>query len=262
VIGRLLGPRALFLAAIVAALLGASRASAQTREDPIGGLKRTHESSQNFALELRVGAFRPDVDSDPDLHGSAPFESAFGSGPTIYFGAEFDWQAYRIPHVGTIGPGLGAGYVNFSAAAKFTNPASGASAVSGENTTLEIFPFYGVIVFRADAIWRELHVPLIPYAKVGIGYALWRASTTLGTASYQGVSGLGHSIGSHVAAGMALALNPFDDYAAKTFDDAAGVNTTSIFAEWTREDLNGLGFQNHPLRVGGTSWTFGFVFEF
>jgi hypothetical protein len=95
-----------------------------------------------------------------------------------------------------------------------------------------------------------------------LGYALWRASNTLGTSTTGGVSGEGHSIGSHLAIGISLNLNPFDEYAAKTFDDSLGVNNSYLFAEWTREDLSGLGLQHNPLRVGGSSWTFGLAFEF
>jgi hypothetical protein len=40
------------------------------------------------------------------------------------------------------------------------------------------------------------------------------------------------------------------------------VNNTYAFAEYTRADLDGLGIQSDPLRVGGQSWTFGLAFEF
>ncbi len=252
---------AVFALVLLPGVFQPSVASAQMRDDPIGGVKRDKESPQNFAFELRFAPFTPQVDSDPALHGATPFTQLFGSGPGLLVSAEIDWQAYRIPHVGTIGPGVGAGYSKFSGNAPFQTEHNG-TFVSGETTSLEIFPFYGAIVFRADAVWRELHVPLVPYAKVGLGYALWRASNTLGTSHDNGVAGLGYSIGSHVAVGLALNLNPFDEYAAKTFDDSLGVNNTYLFAEWTREDLDGLGLQSDPLRVGGTSWTFGLTLEF
>jgi hypothetical protein len=235
-------------------------ALAQTIDEPIGGVKRTHESTQNFAMEIRFAAFTPEVDSDPKLTGT-PFANTFGGGAGLLVSGEFDWQALRIPHFGTLGPGVGIGYVKFSGLATFTEPHDG-TLVSGETTSLEIFPIDAIAVLRADVIWRELGIPLVPYGKLGIGYALWRASNTLGTSHSQGVVGLGHSLGSHVALGLALNLNPFDSYAAKTFDDSLSVNNTYIFAEWTREDLDGLGIQPDPLRVGGTSWTFGLAFEF
>jgi hypothetical protein len=246
---------------VLVVVLGAPSGFAQTLEGPIGGVKRDKASPQNFAAEIRFAPFTPDIDSDPSLQGATPFATTFGSGPSLLVSAEFDWQALRIPHLGSLGPGVGAGYTKFSGPAQFVTEHNG-TFISGEDTSLEIYPFYGVLVFRADAIWRELRVPLVPYAKAGVGYALWRASNTLGTSHSQGVVGLGHSLGSHVALGLALNLNPFDEYAAKTFDDSMGVNSTSLFAEWTREDLDGLGLQPKPLRVGGTSWTFGLAFEF
>jgi opacity protein-like surface antigen len=247
--------------AALASLSIAAPAFAQERTDPIGASHRGKESSQNFAAEIRFAAFTPDVDSDPNLQGQAPYKSTFGSAPRLEFGFELDWQALRIPHLGTIGPGVSAGYTRASDPAQFKEEHNG-TFISGEQTTLEIFPFYGVIVLRADVLWRDIGVPLVPYGKIGLGYALWRASNTLGTSSVDGVSGEGHSLGTQFALGLAFNLNPFDVYAAQNFDDALGVNNSYIFAEWTRSSLNGLGVEKDPLRVGGTGWTFGLAFEF
>ena len=251
------------IAAALALALVSPVATAQSRESEFGANAHMgRESPQNFAAEIRFAPFSPNIDSDPTLRGT-PYRDSFGSAPRLMVSAELDWQALRIPHLGTIGPGVGAGYTSITRPAAFVTPHEpGGQVVSGEDTTLQIFPFYGVAVLRADALWREAGVPLVPYAKAGLGYALWRASNTLGTSSTSGVSGEGHSIGTHFAIGIGLNLNPFDEYAAKTFDDSLGVNNSYLFGEWTYEDLSGLGLQNHPLRVGGTGWTFGLAFEF
>jgi hypothetical protein len=246
---------------VVAALLVPAAGYAQVGTDTIGRPARRFESPQNFAAEVRVAAFTPEIDSDPALHGATPYKQVFGTAPLLLIGVELDWQAYRIPYFGTIGPALGASFTTKSDAALFQTLHNG-SLISGESTSLAIFPFYGVIVVRADALWREARIPFVPYAKVGLGLALWRASNTLGTSRSGGVVGEGHSFGTHVALGLALNLNPFDTYAATTFDDSMGVNNSYLFAEWTREDLDGLGAQSDPLRVGGTAWTFGLAFEF
>lgn len=248
--------------AALASLSIVAPAFAQSRNDPLGASHRGTESPQHFAAEIRFAAFTPDVDSDPSLqNGATPYKDTFGSAPRLEFGFEIDWQALRIPHVGTIGPGVSAGYTRASDPALFQQEHNG-TLVSGEQTTLEIFPFYGVFVLRADALWREAGIPLVPYGKIGLGYALWRASNTLGTSNADGVSGEGHSLGTQFALGLAFNLNPFDVYAAQNFDDSLGVNNSYIFAEWTRSDLDGLGIQKNPLRVGGTGWTFGLAFEF
>jgi len=234
-------------------------AAGQERQEVLYGRHQTFESPQHFAFEARFSGFTPEIDSDPNLQGKTPYGDTFGTSARLLFSAELDWQAARIPHVGTIGPGLAIGYASMSDPAQFEPPRSGAS---GETTTLEIFPFYAVGVLRADALWRELHVPLVPYAKVGLSMALWRASNTLGTSHAQGISGLGRSFGTQIGLGLGFNLNVLDDYAARNFDDSMGVNATYLFAEWTRADYNGLWFQSDPLRVGASYWTFGLTFEF
>jgi hypothetical protein len=237
-----------------------TRASAQeARQEILVGKHKNYESPQHFALELRFSPFTPDIDSDPILAGATPYKDTFGSSPRLLLAGELDWQAARIRHVGTLGPGFGFGYARMSGDALFAPPRVG---VSGETTSLNVFPFYAVAVLRVDALWREVGIPLVPYAKLGFEMALWRASNTLGTSSYDGVSGLGHSVGTQVAFGLALNLNVFDDYAARNFDEAVGVNNTYLFADWSRADLDGLWFQKDPLRVGGEYWTFGLAFEF
>jgi hypothetical protein len=253
-------------ATATATALLATPSRAQERSEPLGGARhRPPGSPQNFAAEIRVSRFTPDIDSDPALHGQTPYASSFGSDSRFLVSGELDWQAVRIPHFGSLGPGIGVGYTRMSANAQFAqphvSPSGSTSTASGEDTDLEIFPFYAVAVLRADVLWRDLGIPLVPYGKLGLGYSLWRASNTLGTSSYGGVAGKGHALGTELALGLAFNLNVFDEYAAVNFDESMGVNNSYIFAEWTRADLTGFG-QSNELRVGGTSWTFGLAFEF
>jgi hypothetical protein len=273
-VNRLRGACSLGLAA--ALVVAAADARAQEREDVLGGRRRSFESPQHFAAELRFMPYTPDIDSEPNLHpapaapaGTAscatssanPYQDVFGTSPRVMAQLEFDWQALRIPHLGTLGPGFAIGYTKMNAQATFTSKHNG-QCTSDETTSLEIVPTYLVAVFRADVIWRELHVPLVPYAKVGLGYAFWRASNTLGTSHAQGIAGEGASLGSQLAIGVGLNLNVFDQYAAKNFDEAMGVNNTYLFGELMRSDLSGLGIQSSPLRVGESTWVAGLAFEF
>jgi hypothetical protein len=245
---------------LAAATLMASTAAAQDEVgEPIMGRHRHFESPQHFAAEVRFSPFTPNVDSDPALNGATPYKNLFGTAPRLMVGVELDWQALRIPHLGTLGPGVSAEISTISDPAPFSNSALGTSV---EQTSLNVYPFAAMAVFRVDELWRGGGIPLVPYAKLGIAYALWRASNTLGTSNYNGVVGTGYSLGTHLALGLSFNLNAFDSYAAQNFDDAMGVNGTYLFAEFTREDLTGLGFQKDPLRVGGSNFTFGLTFEF
>jgi hypothetical protein len=256
----------------VAALAAAGTFAAAAGAQEIGGELVTHhhtyESAQNFNVELRFSPFYPDVDSDPSLGPCTPFADIFGKGASVMFGGEFDWQAIRIKHLGTFGPGAGIGFVQFNAMAPYAPTSTGGrcvtstGSVSGENTSLSIYPVWVVGVLRADVLWKEAGIPFVPYAKLGLAGAFWQAGNTLGTSNYNGDKGQGVTMGSALALGLSFNLNVFDEYAARQFDEGVGVNGTYLFAEWTDLNLNGLWVQNNPMRVGGTSWTFGMAWEF
>jgi hypothetical protein len=270
--------RATAIAALAA--LAALAFPREARADDETGVLVTHhqgfESPQNFNIELRFSPYSPRVDYDPSLTGN-PYTNTFGSSPRLEFAMEFDWEALRIPHLGTIGPGISAGYTQASALARLANPpttctpGNTATCFSAENTAFAIFPFYLVAVLRADVLDREAHIPLVPYIKGGLGMALWRAYNDGGTSSVpngQGgtIEGKGHTVGAQLALGLSFDLNVIDEHTARNFDNALGVNHTYVFAETYVSALTGLG-QSHAMYVGNGSFTapalaFGLAFEF
>lgn len=211
-------------------------------------------SAQNFALELRFGPYRPNVDDEPGLSGR-PYEGAFGASQRLMLGIELDWQMFRIPHVGTLGPGLGIGY---TAASSEVQTVTGRA--SGDETRFSVIPMWGVAVLRADVLWRELGLPLVPYGKVGLAAGMWRATNSGGTSEVNGVSGKGVTFGTKLAAGVMIALDGLDPDAARNMDAATGINGTYLFAEFYSLGLTGLG-QSAPLYVGADTWTAGLAFE-
>lgn len=246
------------LAASGAAWLAVLLAAPDARAFEFGTPEQQHpyHSAQNFAFELRFSPYYPAVDDEPGLSGT-PFEDRFGDKPRLSIGAEFDWQMFRVPYVGTIGPGLGVSTVSMS------RPALTVSGKeSGDEYALSIYPFWLSAVLRADVFWRDMSIPLIPYGKLGLALAPWRASNTGGTSSSDdGVSGKGHTFGTHLAIGAMLALDVFDRSAARSMDVAAGINGTYLYAEYYWLNLNGLA-QDSALYVGTTTWAAGMAFEF
>jgi hypothetical protein len=225
----------------------------------LGTPEQSHpfHSAQNFYLELRISPYYPEIDSESDLHGKTPFADSFGTSPRVYFGLEFDWQIYRIPGVGTIGPGASVGTVSMS------RPAVTISGrPSGDTYSLNIYPFALSAVFRADTFWRTWGFPLVPYGKLGLGYGIWRASNTGGTSqAADGVSGKGSSWGTNIALGAAFALDALDPSASRNMDNATGINNTYAYVEYYWLTLDGIA-QSHALYVGSNSWTAGIAFEF
>ena len=244
----------------------ASEARADDRTGVLEGRHHRYESPQRFALEFRFTRYTPRIDSAPELNGQTPYQNTFGTMPRLELSTEFDWQVLRVPHLGTLGPGVSIGYTSMSAKARaHADP----TQVSGESTSLDIFPMYAVVVLRADVFAREMQIPLVPYVKGGVGYALWRSYNDGGTSqasldstnpSSDKVSGKGHTFGSHVAAGIALHLNQFDNAAAVNLDNSVGINHTYFFAEYMLSQLTGLG-QSSALYVGTNTWTLGLAFE-
>lgn len=242
--------------------LGASEAFAQHRYGVLGLPHRNFESPQNFAVEVRVAHYLPQVDSEPALQGKTPFVDTYGTMRRALVGFEIDWQALRIPYVGTLGVGLSASYTLMTDNARYAN----SGARSPETSNLEVIPFYGVGVFRVDVLDRALRIPLVPYGKIGVGYALWRSYTEGGlsrvsTGSPERLAGHGGTMGTHFAAGLALDLNMFDPLTARTFDESMGVNHTYLFGEVVNMNLTGIN-QSNALYLKDTTWAAGLTFEF
>ena len=236
-------------AACFALALAASRiASAQEGDHNWHRFERPPESPQRFAIELRFGPYRPTVDDEFPLE--KPYATAFGADKKpFYFGAEFDWQMLRVPHVGSLGIGAGWGYTSSSGTA--TKVSDGTP--SPEMTFLRIMPMYGVGVFRLDFLARETAIPLVAYGKAGLGYGLWWSGNDIDTKAK------GHTWGTHFALGGMLLLDALDEHAAVELDNEWGINNTYFYFEWMMANLDGFGHtgDHSVLHIGANTWVLG-----
>ena len=250
-----------FAFVLTLALLGLSRvASAQVQGvDEFGAYgtkdRSRAESPQNGAVEVRFGPYNPRVDNS--VPGS-PYKDTFGTSTRYLFGLEGDWQILRIPHLGSLGAGLGWGYTRSSGYARLT---ADPGTLSDEQTTLSIMPMYLVGVLRADVLARDFGIPLVPYAKLGLGYALWWASDGGVTASSGNVKGKGVSYGPQYALGGMFLLDFLDQQTARDADNSLGINNSYIFGEWFNSELDAFGSKSH-MNVGANSWVLGLAIEF
>jgi hypothetical protein len=223
---------------------------------------RHHESAQWFEFELRFAPYWPNIDSQPGLTGN-PYHTIFGNSPSLLVSGEIDAQLLRIPHFGSLGPGFSFGYSQMSAPA----PLADGSGLSAENTNLEIYPFYLVAVLRVDVLMKDFHVPIVPYAKLGVGFTLWRSFTDAGTSTYTNpITGktstaFGGTWGEQLAIGAALNLDWLDRRSTGALDQATGINHTYIFGEWMLANLDNFG-SSSALRVGTDTFCGGLSFEF
>lgn len=251
--------RLLVAGAAIIALASVARPAKAAESD----FPKKYESKQWFAFEFRFAPYWPAIDSQPGLGGSKPYYSTFGGMARLLVSGEFDFQALRIPHFGTLGPGLSFGYTEMSApAAEVSNP----TQLSGENTNLEVFPFYLVAVLRVDVLLRDYKIPIVPYAKAGLAMTLWRSFDDVGgTSCIQTTGGnscaFGATWGEQFALGGMLNLDWIDRRATANLDQATGINHTYIFAEWMFANLDNFG-SSKGLRVGTNTIAGGLAFEF
>lgn len=215
------------------------------------------DPDSSLLIEARLGPYRPDVDAEAGLRGK-PYEETFGDSTRFMFGLEVDWEAFHLAHVGSLSFGGWLGYTRSTGVAKITKT----GAASDEDTTLWILPIGALVVARLDVLARETFLPLVPYAKFGVGTAFWQATNGRGTAraDVDGTQGSGRTNGLIYALGVMFLLDSLQPQTAKTFRAERGVNHTYLFGEWTVTSFTGLG-QSSAMRVGDSTWNLGFAFE-
>jgi hypothetical protein len=208
------------------------------------------ESPRAWNLELRFGPYYPDVDSELADRGQTarPFEEVFSSKKRLMAGLELDRQLSR--RGGTWALGVAAGYYKATASALAADHVTR----TGDETSLRIIPLSVLAVYRADPL-RRLGSPLVPYAKLGLGCAVW---TVGGTA--KGSSEWGRTLGWNAAAGVSLDLTSIDPDGARAMDVETGINQFAVFVEVARAAYDGFG-SSSVLRVGDTTWLAGLMLE-
>jgi hypothetical protein len=117
---------------------------------------------------------------------------------------------------------------------------------------------YAVAVLRADYLARETNIPIVPYAKLGLGAAIWKISNGGGIANANGSAGSGLSYGPQFALGGMLLLDFFDRGAAQEMDQNTGVNNSYFFVEWY---VSKLGIGGDQMHVGTNTWVLGLALE-
>ena len=241
------------LACALSALLNGAAAYGQEVE-PL-------HSPQSFALELKLGPYTPNVDDS--VAAGTPYADIFGDGPGIMAQTELDWQIWR--GFGSIALGVSAGYFRQSAqplrdTGGIGQPSTSTERVAGE-TAITLVPVSLLAIYRFDVLAQRLHIPLVPYAKIGFNYTFWWMTNGDGDlAQYQGGKAQGGSWGLQFNLGLALLLDALEPQAAKNLDTDLGVNHSYLFVELHIVQANRFGSAS-ALDVGDTTLLAGLAFE-
>lgn len=217
------------------------------------------DSPRTASIDLRVGYYLPEVDSEfASTNGQTPFSSLIG-GSALAKGLSFDY--FLFDGFGDLGLGGSIGWWSASGKGRTLD-----GATSKDSTELLVVPITIDLTYRFNWIAFETGFPLIPYAKGGIAYSLWWAYDGNGDVStYTGTdnkvrTAQGGIAGLHGALGMRLLLDVFEPRAAKGFDLEMGVNHSYLFAEYQVMSINNFGDKN-SIDLSDSVLMFGLAFD-
>ncbi len=209
---------------------------------------------------VRLGPFLPSIDDE--RLDSQPYQRMFGDGswmPAI--------DLHRVFHTraGQIGAGLSVGY--FGKTADAWKPGSDTERAPGNETSLRIVPVELTAIYRASQLDDNWGIPLVPYARGGLGYSLWwvrRPDGELAKACPPDMTNcdraIGGSLGLVGAAGLAIRAEGIDPDAARSMRDS-GLDHAGFYAEVEVAWIDGFGSAK-KLSLGDTTWFAGIDFEF
>lgn len=215
------------VAGVLAALVGTLALPAGTRAQAIGseweGVPEFQPSAELFTFELRVGAYRPNLEP--------AFTNSFGGDLGPLLSLELDAHLFRIPYVGPVAIGANLGWVEWTGTA---TSATTTTANVGQ-TGMSLVPMALLAMVRIDGLARELSVPIVITPKLGLDFGYWQTGTT-------GVSQAeGWSVGLRWAVQVALELDFLEPRAARRVDATWGINHTVVFFEFFGSTMGTLG---------------------
>jgi hypothetical protein len=231
------------------------------------------ESPQRFAIEVKFGPYLPDIDKRWEGEGFGPYATIYGR--TDEFGVAtklprkrlfsvfgFEWQFFHAG--GPLSLGVTLGYYGDSANALIADgvPAGQNVRSEADKTRFNIVPVTLLLGYRFELLADRLRVPLVPYARGGIGYGFWweKKGGEIST-NNAGKKSHGGSIGWQANLGLMLRLDFIERAAAVDLDRLTGINHTYIFGEWQFSHLDGFG-GGKAMSVGDDTFTVGLAFEF
>lgn len=248
----------------MAALAWAAPARAAT---PISGV-----------IELKLGSYHPQIDRESGIQSYlaqnpsqlGPYQAAFQDHHILLL--QLEWERQFFQRFGSLAGGLSVGYGEVYGHGYYDVNGPELSRAS-DTTALKVVPLKGLVIYRFDVLAKRYNVPLVPYAKLGLVYELWRITNGSGDTATSGTvttnaqsfsSGEGGNWGWEGDLGLALDLGWFDEALAKDMDIDLGVNHIYFFGEYS--DMSAI--RSSPisapdrLRLNDEFWNFGLAFEY
>lgn len=215
--------RRLLLAPLAAAALAIALPSPASAESPKWG-----------TFELRVGQYRPDIDSEFD-GARTPYADAFGTDRGWFPKILASYTLFdRFVQVDA---GLGTGW--FRAKGKGVYLSDGTPSI--DDTTFNVIPATLALTVRVDGFAERWPVPVSIYGRAALERYHWLVTDGTGGVVEQGATN-----GWSAAAGVGFLLDFIDPMLSRELDAETGVNDTWLYFEAERSFVDDFG--------SSTSW--------
>lgn len=269
-------------------VVGASAAPAAAQTDPYWddfGPEVEEDTSDPtlsyWNVGIKFGPYLPGIDSEFDAE-PGPYERVYG-GATLM--GIVDVERFFLFPLGQIGIAASLGFTG-QTANSFQTCGDGDTGctpgetlvdedgepvrAAGEKTSFRMVPASLGAVYRFTYLDDQWHVPVVPYARLGLSYYLWWMTAPDGSLSeYQppdcadcdGDRALGASLGWQGSVGLAVRAERLDPQSARSLRNDLGINHAGFYAELMYADVSGFGAEG-KLHVGALTWFAGLNFEF
>lgn len=230
---------------------------------------------------IKLGPYLPDIDSEFDAE-PGPYERVYGGAALMGI---LDVERFFLFPLGQIGIAASLGFTG-QTANSFATCGPGDTGctpgetlvdengepvrAAGDKTSFRLVPTSIGAVYRFTYLDDQWHVPVVPYAKLGLSYYLWWMTAPDGSLSeYQppncpdcdGDRALGASLGWQGSVGLAVRAERLDPQSARSLRNDLGINHAGFYAELMYADVSGFGAED-KLHVGALTWFAGLNFEF
>jgi hypothetical protein len=249
---------------LLAACLGAAAPALAARD----------EAQPTWGFSFRSGPYQPSMGSN------APYYRAFYTSPKdgslfknhpLLSEIEVDW--YIFSDIGLLGPMLQVGLWGVSGNTQYCvhggvkGPCSAdeiltTQSTSGpDSTKLTVYPITLGAIYKLDQIKRYTVIPLVPYAKGGLSYFIWRNTVGGSISHYLGHPAEGATLGFRGTIGLAFNLDFIEPSAASRARMSTGIADSYLFGEMSFLWVDGFGDKKR-LDFSGNTIQVGFAVDF
>jgi len=220
--------------------------------------RAAQDEAPRWGMELRMGPFRPRISSDPLdrqyyalVYAGNNDRSLFKNEPLLKI---VEASRYYVRSFGLLGVSASVGHWRVTGNSRVCyDPANPQvqvgctpttvwqSSPGNDTTDLTIVPLAAGLVYRFDLLNRTRNIPLVPYGKLGLDYALWwnTAGGKLSTSAT--TKGKGGTLGYVASIGMMLSLDWIEPSTSSRARATSGIADSYLYVDWTRRVSDGFG---------------------